>query len=258
MEQTGQNQIGKTIVTMGVIASGKSTLSEELARALGARYFGEPDEKENGNPYLADFYAEMERWEAETKVWEEGGREGPQPYNKLAGMTQLHLLGKRLQQFLEAQQIALRGGMSVIDAGFYQDTCFARSLVRAGQMPVREFETYAMLYRQMTTWVATPAVIVRVIMSAKVAQTRMVKRYEARAGRVCENVIPVSYLEELDDEIGLVCDHLQLKGSHVITYAWEDDRGTPEDRAMAVAGLAEKIRHIKVSDPFLNYHARIV
>ena len=74
----------------------------------------------------------------------------------------------------------------------------------------------------------------------------------------CEKVIPIEYLEELDDEIGQVADVLQSKGSHVVTMAWEDDRGTTEERRKAVEGISNKIRRIKVVDPFLDFHARVV
>lgn len=242
-----QAATGKVVVVMGVIGSGKSTLSEELAAALDAKFFTEPDDVGSTNPYLSDFYAEGEAF-----------RRGDVPYNKVAGVMQLHLLGYRFRQFQEAQTRSLGGLISVIDAGFYQDTCFARILTLEGQMPTREFETYAMIYRAMTTFIATPAVVIRVSITPETAQQRIARRYEQREGRKCEKVIPLEYLVALDTEIARVCDYLQTRGSHVITMAWEDDRGTPADRARAIQGLSRQIKNLKSPDPFMDFHGRLV
>mgnify|MGYP002410224735 FL=1 len=53
---------------MGV---GKSTLTERLARTIGATPFLEPCVE---NPYLADFYQDMERWAFHSQMYFLGRR----------------------------------------------------------------------------------------------------------------------------------------------------------------------------------------
>ena len=43
----------------GIIGAGKSTLAQNLAKHLGYEAFNEPVKE---NPYLEDFYADMNRW----------------------------------------------------------------------------------------------------------------------------------------------------------------------------------------------------
>ena len=54
---------GKVVIVCGIIGSGKSSLSRELADALGegTLWLKEPDET-GGNPYLGDYYGDPKRW----------------------------------------------------------------------------------------------------------------------------------------------------------------------------------------------------
>jgi deoxyadenosine/deoxycytidine kinase len=56
----------KMIAIEGLIGSGKSSLTRELGPALGKNtlVLMEPDEKDNANPYLADYYTDGPRWAA--------------------------------------------------------------------------------------------------------------------------------------------------------------------------------------------------
>ena len=58
----------------GIIGAGKSTLTQKLAENLGYLAFNEPVKD---NPYLEDFYSDMNRWGA---------------------MMQIHLLFRRVEQ----------------------------------------------------------------------------------------------------------------------------------------------------------------
>ena len=50
------------VIIEGLIASGKSSLTQDLHQQLpGSEAMLEPDES-SGNPYLADFYTDKTRW----------------------------------------------------------------------------------------------------------------------------------------------------------------------------------------------------
>lgn len=223
----------------GLIASGKSTLTVELAAALGPNTLVllEPDEKENANPYLKDFYADPARW---------------------ALTMQFALLFQRFNMQLLAQDYVRRGlGAAVVDRTYYGDTCFARLLVKTGQMSQREFETYRSGYHEMTHFVVHPHVIVRMLVDPETALERIRRRIIQREGRAPENVISLDYLRALDHEITRTVDILRHAGVAVIDMPWDVDRETPEQRALAVKSLAARILALEPHDPFLDLHRRV-
>ena len=132
----------KVVLVEGIIGAGKTVLTKELGAALGPQTLTliEPDEKNNANPYLADFYADPKRW---------------------ALVMQVHLLQARFRMHLQAQWHAMNGyGQAVLDRSFYGDTCFARMLNRSGDLSDREFDTYKSIYHAMTASVLLPNVSV--------------------------------------------------------------------------------------------------
>jgi deoxyadenosine/deoxycytidine kinase len=56
----------KLIIIEGNISAGKSTLTRELAQALGYRVFLEPT---STNPFLADFYRDPKRYALRMQVY---------------------------------------------------------------------------------------------------------------------------------------------------------------------------------------------
>jgi deoxyadenosine kinase len=100
----------------GIIGAGKSTLAQSLADHLGYDTYNEPVDD---NPYLDDFYADMNRWGA---------------------MMQIHLLFRRFEQH---QQIVWKKEKGAVqDRTIYEDTIFARMLHEAGFIDKRDYETY--------------------------------------------------------------------------------------------------------------------
>ncbi len=57
---------GKTIAIAGNIGTGKSSLVEFLTRTYGIEPFYEPNEE---NPYLPDFYEDMNRWAFHSQLY---------------------------------------------------------------------------------------------------------------------------------------------------------------------------------------------
>jgi len=231
-------QHSKVIIVCGLMGGGKSTLSKELAEALGPHtlHLKEPDEKENENPYLADYYANPERWSL---------------------TMQVALLSTRYRCHQHAQWHAMQGfGHAVMDSSYYSDTAFARLQVKMGLMTPREFDTYTTLYHSMTATVMLPTICIRVLVSPETAARRIMSRMEKETGRKCESTVSLDYLKGLDQEIDHMVDVLRRQGVTVLDVPWDLDRDNPETRRAAVEGLASRIQNLNPPDLFLDMHRR--
>ena len=228
----------KVVIVEGIIGAGKSSVCRELARALGpdTLMMLEPDEKEGANPYLVDFYKNQERW---------------------AFVMQVHLLQARYAMQLHAQWHVLSGrGHAVLDRSYFGDTCFARLQLANGALTKREFQTYSSIYHAMTASVLLPSIMVRLLVSPKIAHARIQRRMQDETGRVCESTIPLKYLQDLDGEISRMAAILRTQGVTVIDIPWDVDRDTPESREVAVQSMAARIAEQEPLDDFLDLHRR--
>ena len=226
------------VIVEGIIGVGKSTVSRELAKALGddTLCLMEPDEGNDANPYLADFYGDPSRW---------------------ALTMQTHLLSARYAMQELAQWHVLAGeGHAVLDRSFYGDTCFARLQLARGTLTDKEFSTYRSMYHHMTAHVLLPNVCVRLLVSPEVAAARIQQRMEERDGRKCESVIDLEYLQALDREVTLMTDVLKGQGVTVLDVPWDVERASASARADAVNGLAARINAVVPQDSFLDLHRR--
>lgn len=151
----------------GNIGSGKSTLTRLLAERLAWRPYYEHVE---GNPYLADFYARMDRWSFH---------------------LQIYFLSKRFQHHQEIMAIP----ESVIqDRTIYEDAeIFARNLHENGYLDDRDFENYGELFGIMTQFLEPPDLLIYLRTSVPVLEDRIRTR-----GRDYEQTIPTAYLQQLD------------------------------------------------------------
>lgn len=151
----------------GNIGSGKSTLTGLLADRFAWRPYYEHVQ---GNPYLADFYDDMERWSFHLQVY---------------------FLSKRFQHHQEI----LAASQSVIqDRTIYEDAeIFARNLFETGRMDGRDYENYVELFDKMTGFLAPPDLLIYLRTSVPV----LVERIKSR-GRAYEQAIPADYLEQLN------------------------------------------------------------
>jgi len=244
----------KTVATMGMIGSGKTTLTAELAKKLGPKtlYLTEPDDrKEHFNPYLKDYYEEMDKHKTYGEAYI-----GP----RWSFTIQAHLLGIRYAQQQAAQWYVVSGsGDAVIDSCYWQDVAFAHLQLQSGMMTEREFESYHRLYRGMTISVAPPMFCLRILTTPKVSQQRIQERAEAREGRKCEEVIPLDYLIKLDKEIARVCKALKRMGTEIIQVPWDATRESPEQREATVDQLAQQIRGTVPENPLFDQtHPRLI
>ncbi|MGV7976798.1 MAG: deoxynucleoside kinase [Anaerolineaceae bacterium] len=157
----------KFIVVAGNIGAGKSTLVQILSERLGFKPFFEPV---NDNPYLEDFYRNMEAWSFH---------------------SQLYFLTRRLRihkQLLDAE------GSVVQDRSVYEDAeVFARNLYLQEDMSTRDYGVYQDLYRILIDLLPPPNLVVYL----RTSVDTLLERINTR-GRGFEAGISRSYLERLN------------------------------------------------------------
>lgn len=156
------------IAIAGNIGAGKTTLTELLAKHYNWNAHFESTED---NPYLDDFYAEMERWS----------------FN-----LQVYFLNSRFKQNLKI----IESGKDIIqDRTIYEDAkIFAPNLHAMGLLTNRDYENYASLFELMEKLVSPPDLLIylRANISTLVAQIH-------KRGRAYENSISIEYLSRLNE-----------------------------------------------------------
>ncbi len=156
------------IAIAGNIGSGKTTLT----RLLSKHYGWEPKYEEvDNNPYLSDFYNEMQRWS----------------FN-----LQIYFLKERFKGLVEIE----RSGINVIqDRTIYEDArIFAPNLHSMGLMSSRDFENYNSLFDLMLSLVKPPELLIYLRSSIPNLVSQIHKR-----GRDYESGIRIDYLSGLND-----------------------------------------------------------
>ena len=157
-----------TFVTIaGNIGVGKSTLVSLLADKLG----WEPVlEAVTENPYLSDFYEDMNRWSFHSQVF---------------------FLVRRLQQHHALLQ---QTGSALQDRSVYEDAeIFARNLYHQGHLSQRDWYAYYELYRTLTQLLKPPDLVIYLRASLPTLRRRITGR-----GREYERNIADNYLEDLN------------------------------------------------------------
>jgi deoxyadenosine/deoxycytidine kinase len=156
------------IAVAGNIGSGKTTLTGLLARHYGWQPKFEDAED---NPYLADFYQEMQRWS----------------FN-----LQVYFLNKRFEGIVEIKN----SKETVIqDRTIYEDACiFAPNLHGMGLMTTRDFDNYSSLFTLMISLVTPPDLLIYLRSSVPTLVYQIQKR-----GRDYENGIRLDYLTRLNE-----------------------------------------------------------
>jgi deoxyadenosine/deoxycytidine kinase len=155
------------VAIAGNIGVGKSTLTELLSERLGWEPFFEAVDD---NPYLSDFYEDMERWSFH---------------------SQIYFLSRRLRHHWQLLQ---RSNSVVQDRTVYEDAeIFAHNLYRQGSLNERDYSSYRELYDVVTTVLPPPDLIVYLRASVATLEQRIRRR-----GRSYERSISTAYLEQLN------------------------------------------------------------
>jgi deoxyadenosine/deoxycytidine kinase len=158
---------GKTIAIAGNIGAGKSSLVEFLTRTYGIQPFYEPNDE---NPYLPDFYKDMNRW---------------------AFHSQLYFLSNKFRMH---QQLEQMGGVVVLDRTIYEDAeIFATALHKMRKFTGRDWDTYWNFYQVILEAIRPPDLMIYLRCSMRTLRKRIRLR-----GRSMEQEIPLSYLKRLE------------------------------------------------------------
>lgn len=156
------------IAVAGNIGVGKTTLTGLLAK----NFNWEPHyESVDNNPYLDDFYTDMQRW---------------------AFNLQVYFLNSRFGQLKEFQE----SGKNIIqDRTIYEDAhIFAPNLHAMGLMTSRDFDNYSSLFKLMSSFVNPPDLLIYL----RASVPTLVKQIQSR-GRDYETSIRIDYLTRLNE-----------------------------------------------------------
>lgn len=158
----------KHIAVAGNIGAGKTSLCELLSHEFGwdVNY-----ESTDDNPYLEDFYDNMERWS----------------FN-----LQIYFLNNRYRQILDIH----KGDKTVIqDRSIYEDAhIFAPNLHQMGLMTARDFKNYFDLFVLMSSQVRPPDLLIYLKADVPTLVNHIQKR-----GRDYETNMSLNYLKRLND-----------------------------------------------------------
>ena len=160
--------VGKKFVAIaGNVGVGKSTLTRLLADRMDWEPFFEAVDD---NPYLADFYSNMQAWSFHSQIF---------------------FLTRRLRHH---RQLLDHPKSVVQDRSVYEDAeIFARNLYEQGNMAERDYGSYRELYEVLTQFLPAPDMVIYLRASVNTLQSRIRMR-----GREFEQDIDPGYLERLN------------------------------------------------------------
>jgi deoxyadenosine/deoxycytidine kinase len=191
------------IAVAGNIGSGKTTLTSLLSR----HYKWEPHyEDVDDNPYLNDFYQDMQRWS----------------FN-----LQIYFLNSRFNQIVELQ----KSGKDVIqDRTIYEDAyIFAPNLHSMGLMSTRDFENYFTLFNLMSSLIAPPDLIIYLRASIPTLVNQIQNR-----GRKYESSIRLDYLKRLNERYEAWVESYKLGKMLIVDADNYNFPESPEDLSVVI------------------------
>jgi len=156
------------IAIAGNIGSGKTTLTTLIAKHY--KYNAHFEEVDN-NPYLSDFYKDMQRWSFNLQVF---------------------FLRSRFRQLIDIKK---KSKKIVQDRTIYEDAyIFAPNLHAMGLMTTRDFENYTDLFGVMDEFITPPDLLIYLRASVPSLVMNIQKR-----GRDYEEAIRLDYLTRLNE-----------------------------------------------------------
>ena len=156
------------IAIAGNIGSGKTTLTTKLAKHY--KWKAHYEDVEN-NPYLNDFYKDMQRWS----------------FN-----LQVYFLNSRFRQIIDIRK---SGQKYIQDRTIYEDAfIFAPNLHAMGLMSSRDFDNYMQIFKLMDSFIKSPDLLIYLRASVSTLVEQIQKR-----GRDYENSIRLDYLTRLNE-----------------------------------------------------------
>ncbi|MFI5203922.1 MAG: deoxynucleoside kinase [Flavobacteriales bacterium] len=156
------------IAVAGNIGSGKTTLTAMLAKHYKweAHY-----EDVESNPYINDFYEDMQRWSFNLQVYFLNNR-----------FNQIQEIRKKKKNFIQ-------------DRTIYEDAfIFAPNLHSMGLMTTRDFENYFTLFNLLESFISPPDLLIYL----RASVPTLVSHIQSR-GREYEESIRLDYLKRLNE-----------------------------------------------------------
>ena len=155
------------LAVSGNIGSGKTTLTEKLAKHYGWKA---EFEAVDNNPYLPDFYEDMKRW---------------------AFHLQVYFLNSRYNQIRKIQDSQEN---TIQDRTIYEDAyIFAANLYKSNLLTERDYWNYRTLFDSMIQHVQAPDLLIYL----KADIPKLVGQIEKR-GRTYETAMRIDYLKNLN------------------------------------------------------------
>tara|TARA_X000000368_G_scaffold321840_1_gene258960 strand:- start:451 stop:1065 length:615 start_codon:yes stop_codon:yes gene_type:complete len=156
------------IAIAGNIGSGKTTLTTKLAKHY--KWQAHYEDVEN-NPYLNDFYKDMQRWSFNLQVF---------------------FLNSRFRQIVDIKK---SGKTYIQDRTIFEDAkIFAPNLHQMGLMSSRDFDNYIEIFNLMDGFIDCPDLLIYLRASVATLVGQIQKR-----GREYESSIRLDYLTRLNE-----------------------------------------------------------
>lgn len=191
------------IAVAGNIGSGKTTLTSLLSKHFGwDAHFEDVDD----NPYLNDFYNDMQRWS----------------FN-----LQIYFLNTRFNQILSFR----RSGKTLVqDRTIYEDAfIFAPNLHAMGLMSTRDFENYFTLFNMMSSLTQPPDLVIYLRASVPTLVRQIQKR-----GRKYEDNIRLDYLKRLNERYEAWIESYKLGKMLIVDVDNYNFIDKPEDLSVVI------------------------
>ncbi|MEO6882435.1 MAG: deoxynucleoside kinase [Bacteroidia bacterium] len=202
------------IAIAGNIGSGKTTLTTLLSK----HYNWQPHfEDVNDNPYINDFYEEMQRWS----------------FN-----MQVYFLSTRFRQVTEIHE----SGKNVIqDRTIFEDAyIFAPNLHAMGLMTTRDYENYMSMFKLMNSFIKAPDLLIYL----RASVPTLVKQIQKR-GREYEEAIRLDYLKRLNEryEAWISTYEEEHKGGKLLVVDVDENNFSerPEDLGVIIKKIDAEI-----------------
>ena len=198
------------IALAGNIGSGKTTLTQLLSKHFGweAHY-----EDVDTNPYLNNFYEDMQRWS----------------FN-----LQVYFLNSRFRQVINIRE----SGKTVIqDRTIYEDAyIFAPNLHSMSLMTSRDFENYSSLFELMSKFVKPPDLLIYLRATVPTLVNQIQKR-----GRDYENSIRLDYLKSLNERYEAWISGYEIGKLLIVDVDDIDFSNNPEDLGIVIEKIDAQI-----------------
>src|SRR5210317_516460 len=198
------------IAIAGNIGSGKTTLTRILSKHFNwSPHFEDVDD----NPYLNDFYSDMQRWS----------------FN-----LQVYFLNSRFSQILDIR----KSNETVIqDRTIYEDAfIFAPNLHSMGLMSTRDFENYFALFNLMSSLIEPPDLLIYLRASIPTLVDQIQQR-----GRKYENNIRLDYLKHLNERYEAWVETYNLGKLLIVNVDNHNFRDKPEDLSNVIDNIDAQI-----------------